>query len=281
MNEQYAALMIDLKDSRKYSDEDRNIIQRYWSSATKILNRIFHKTMKYEVDITSGDQIQGLFYRPEAAYLYYRLISICLHPIQTHAGIGVGTCKIQLSHKNTGGQDGEAYHAAKAASDQADADVGYPIILLSNTGHDRIINSVIGTASMMALRHSTNQNQLFLLTELLFPLPCEGLDLSRNDDMMELIRLKRDFDREYGEPQKSRMPLDRLPDTLGFTPAKIPMRQKAPGFVITAGKGRGIPQDLSGLLKISRQSIDTTLKNADIFHIRNMAIAAIEEMQKI
>ena len=167
LNEQYAALMIDLKDSRKYSDEDRNIIQRYWSSATKILNRMFQKTMKYEVDITSGDQIQGLFYRPEAAYLYYRLISICLHPIQTHAGIGVGTCKIQLSHKNTGGQDGEAYHAAKAASDQADADVGYPIILLSNTGHDRIINSVIGTASMMALRHSTNQNQLFLTIDLI------------------------------------------------------------------------------------------------------------------
>lgn len=281
MNEQYAALMIDLKASRKYNDQDRNAIQQYWSSATKILNRMFRKTMKYEVDITSGDQIQGLFYRPEAAYLYYRLISVCLHPIQTHAGIGVGTCNIQLSHKNSGGQDGEAYHAAKNASDQADADVGYPIILLSHTEHDRIINSVIGTASMMALRHSANQNQLFLLTELIFPLPCDGIDMSHSEDLMELIRLKRDFDRAYGEPQKSRMPLDRLPEALDASPAKRPFKPKTPSFFVTAGKGRGIPQELSDLLGISRQSIDTTLKNADIFHIRNMAIAAMEEMQKI
>jgi len=280
MTEQYAALMIDLKDSRKYADAERSAIQHYWAAATKILNRMFRDAMKYEVDITSGDQIQGLFYRPEAAYLYYRLISICLHPIQTHAGIGVGSCNIQLEHKNTGGQDGEAYHAAKAASDQADADVGYPVIVLSGTPRDRILNSVIGTAAILALRHSTNQNQLFLLTELLFPLPCRGFDPDRTGDIGELIRLKRDFDRSFGEAQKGLLPLERLSSRETPRP-KTPVKQKAPHFVVTAGKGRGIPQELSDLLGISRQSVDATLKNGDIFHIRNMALAAMEEMQKI
>ena len=110
MEQVYAALIVDIKDSRKYPDRERIEIQDYWNKITQILNTIFKKNMRFKVDFSSGDQIQGLFYTPEAAYLYYRLFSMCTHPIQTHGGIGVGSWNIKLDDKNTNEQDGTAYH---------------------------------------------------------------------------------------------------------------------------------------------------------------------------
>lgn len=59
------------------------------------------------------------------------------------------------------------------------------------------------------------------------------------------------------------------------------MKTKIRNNYITEGKGRGIPTELSDILGITRQSIDKTLKTADIFIIRNLSIAALEEMQRI
>lgn len=59
------------------------------------------------------------------------------------------------------------------------------------------------------------------------------------------------------------------------------MKTKIRNNYITEGKGREIPTELSDILGITRQSIDKTLKTADIFIIRNLSIAALEEMQRI
>lgn len=58
-------------------------------------------------------------------------------------------------------------------------------------------------------------------------------------------------------------------------------KQKSKTYFITEGKGRGIPRTLSDALGIHRQSLDTTLKAADIFNIRNLSLAALEEMRRI
>ncbi|MBR4291055.1 MAG: hypothetical protein IKT52_10540 [Oscillospiraceae bacterium] len=289
MENQYSALIIDLKGSRKYPDDERSAIQKYWNKITKILNVIFADAMKFEVDFCGGDQVQGLFYRPEAAYLYYRLFSICTHPIQTHGGIGVGSCNIQLDGKNTGGQDGVAYHRARAASDLADADIGYPILFNSgNIDRDRTINNLIGMAVLMALRHTTRQNQIMLLTGLLYPISDE--DILFDCELMageinELILLKSEFDQNVENSKKKNLPLDDLKQ-LGEYPFTTSDKRKSgkrknKTYFITEGKGRGIPQTLSDILGIYRQSIDTTLKTADIFTIRNLSIAALEEMRRI
>ena len=41
------------------------------------------------------------------------------------------------------------------------------------------------------------------------------------------------------------------------------------------------PKTLEEVLGIKYQSINTTLKAADIFNIRNLSIAALEEMRRI
>ena len=295
MENQYAALMIDLKGSRKLDDEMRNNIQIYWDEIRRRLNDMFCGTMEFKVDFSGGDQIQGLFYTPEAAYLYYRLFSMCTHPVQTHGGIGIGSWSVKMVGKPTGSQDGTAYHRAKAASDLADADIGYTILLNSeNIDRDRIINSLIGTAALRALEHTARQNQIMLLTELLYPVSEGYMELDRDAYLInsyELICLKNDFDREFaGSKKKVTMKKKELPleslireNSNPFVCATVRkvVRTKYPTNYITEGKGRGIPKTLEEVLGIKYQSINTTLKAADIFNIRNLAIAALEEMRRI
>ena len=245
--------------------------------------------MEFEVDFSGGDQIQGLFYTPEAAYLYYRLFSMCTHPIQTHGGIGVGSCNIKLDDKNTNAQDGTAYHRARAASDLADADIGYPVLLNSgNTDRDRMINSLIGFAALTALRHTAHQNQILLLTELLYPIPAENVSFDREwavGELNELVLRKIEFDQIFAETQKGNLPFDDLlkleDNPFGFEEKRKTTKVKSKTYYITEGKDRGIPSTLSDLLGIYRQSIDVILKAGDIFNIRNLSIAALEAMRHI
>lgn len=289
MEGQYAALIIDMKGSRKFDDETRNEIQGYWDEVRKILNKLFQGTMEFEVDFSGGDQIQGLFYTPEVAYLYYRLFSMCTHPVQTHGGIGIGSCNIQLAGKHTGGQDGTAYHRAREASDLADADIGYPILLDSgNVDRDRIINSLIGTAALTALRHTAHQNQIMLLTELLYPIPGGTVRPDRSaftENSYQLICLKNDFDRKLERTKKKDLPLGALvrQGRGPFVNATIRKAAKAkdPTNHVTEGKAWGISKTLEEVLGIKYQSINTTLRAADIFNIRNLSIAALEEMRRI
>ena len=289
MENQYAALMIDLKGSRKLDDEMRKNIQIYWDEIRRRLNDMFCGTMEFKVDFSGGDQIQGLFYTPEAAYLYYRLFSMCTHQIQTHGGIGVGSWNIKLDGKNTNAQDGTAYHRARAASDLADADIGYPVLLNSgNTDRDRMINSLIGFAALTALRHTAHQNQILLLTELLYPIPAENVSFDREwaaGELNELILRKIEFDQIFAETKKKNLPFDELlkfeDNPFVFAEKRKSTKVKDKTYYITEGKGRGIPRTLSDILGIYRQSIDTTLKAADIFNIRNLSIAALEEMRRI
>ena len=110
MSQDYAALIIDLKKSRSYTKEDRNHIQYYIMDVIHLLNRLYRRELVREVDFSAGDEVQGLFSSPEAAYLYYRMLSMWLHPVEIRAGIGVGGWDVQLDSKGTTGQDGPAYH---------------------------------------------------------------------------------------------------------------------------------------------------------------------------
>ena len=86
----YTALIIDLKKSRAYSIKYRNSIQEYIMDIIHSLNNIFYKSLVKNVDFSAGDEIQGLFDSAEAAYLYFRMFSMLVSPIEVRAGIGVG-----------------------------------------------------------------------------------------------------------------------------------------------------------------------------------------------
>ena len=104
--------MVDLKNSRSYNIKDRNNIQNSILSGINILNKIFKNSIEKEVEFSAGDEIQGLFISSQSAYLYYRLFSMLIFPIEIHSGIGYGTWDIVMDNERTTAQDGTVYHNA-------------------------------------------------------------------------------------------------------------------------------------------------------------------------
>lgn len=281
----YAALIIDLKKSRSYTKEDRNYIQHYIMDVIHLLNRLYHRELVREVDFSAGDEVQGLFSSPEAAYLYFRMLSMWLHPVEIRAGIGVGEWDVQLDNKGTTAQDGPAYHKARYAIKNADDNEGYPVLFLSDSQSDITINTIIGgTASIMA-KQSVYQNQIMLITELLFPI-CNyyvsAYDHVTPHDVERFLHEKSMLAHEMEKVMRP-LPFDRLKCSIVevIDPINAEDIREETKFYITSGKQRGIPTKLASIMDISRQTIEKAMKAGNIYTARNMAITAINEMSNI
>lgn len=286
MSQNYAVLIIDLKKSRGYTKEDRNYIQHYIMDVIPLLNNLYRRELVRNVDFSAGDEVQGLFSSPEAAYLYYRMLSMWLHPVEIRAGIGVGDWDVQIDSKGTTGQDGPAYHKARYAIQHADDSEGYPILFLSGSHSDLTINIIIGGAASIMAKQSVYQNQIMLITELLFPI-CNyyvrDYDYVIPHDVERFLHKKSMLAREMGKIMRP-LPFDRL--KYGFAEIIDPINaediREETKFYITSGKLRGIPTKLASIMEdISRQTIEKTIKAGNIYTARNMAIAAINEMTNI
>lgn len=286
MSQNYAALIIDLKKSRGYTKEDRNYIQHYILDVIHFLNNLYSRELVREVDFSAGDEVQGLFSSPEAAYLYYRMLSMWLHPVEIRAGIGVGGWDVQLDSKGTTGQDGSAYHKARYAIKNADDSEGYPILVLSGSHADVTINTIIGGAASIMAKQSVYQNQLMLITELLFPICnyyARAYDYVTPHDVERFLHEKCVLAHEMEKIMRP-LPIDRL--QYGVVEINDPINiediREETKFYITSGKQRGIPTKLASIMEnISRQTIEKTIKAGNIYTARNMAIAAINEMTNI
>lgn len=281
MSQDYAALIIDIKKSRSYTREDRNFIQHYIMDVINLLNELYRQDIVREVDFSAGDEIQGLFASPEVAYLYYRMFAMWLHPVEIRAGIGVGGWDVQIDHKGTTSQDGPAYHNARYAIKNADDGEGYPVLFFSGSRSDITINTIIGGAASIMAKQSVYQNQIMLMTELLFPI-CyyHFLDCLPSYGVEGFLHEKSRFDHEVDKIMRP-LPFDRIIYSIVemVDPIDLEDFRETTSFYVTSGKQRGIPTKLASIMSISRQTIEKTIKAGNIYTARNMTIAAINEMK--
>lgn len=281
----YAALMIDLKKSRSYLQWERKLIQHYISDVLEVLNEIFREELVREMEFSAGDEVQGLFDSSENAYLYFRMFELFLHPVKLRAGIGVGDWEVRMEGQGSTSQDGTAYHNARYAI-ECTQDGEENEILLYSADRDYMINALIGHLSAMAERRSIYQNQLALLTEWMFPLLEKKTSEHMPAKFLEaegLLQRKNGFDHEIGRVNKS-LPFDRLNREALENVGVVLLREEEglkDFFYITRGKQRGIPTQLANILGMNRQSIEKTLRAAEVFSARNMALAALKEMREI
>ena len=136
----YSALMIDVKNSRSYSIQDRNSIQNSILKSINILNKIFKNSIEKEVEFSAGDEIQGLFISPQSAYLYYRLFSMLIFPVEIHCGISLGTWDIKVESASSTAQDGTVYHYARNAIDEAKKSLEYSVLFYSKNLQNALIS---------------------------------------------------------------------------------------------------------------------------------------------
>lgn len=222
----------------------------------KKLNKVFSNSMEKEMEFSAGDEMQGLFSLPEAAYLYLRLFQMITYPAEVWSGIGIGEWDIVLEDASTTAQDGSSYHNARKAINEAKNSFEYSSLLYSGGKKDLILNSFIGAVNLLTKKQSEYQNKLMLLLELLYPI-----------NIYEIIN------------QKAFQELSNAFETKGFKPNSINAAENDEAFFIVNGKKRGLSTQLSDILEISRQSIEKSIKSANIYEIRNLVIATLIAMK--
>ena len=257
--------MVDLKNSRSYDIQDRNNIQNSILSSINILNKIFKNSIEKEVEFSAGDEIQGLFISPQSAYLYYRLFSMLIFPIQIHTGIGFGTWDIRVENESSTAQDGTVYHNARKAIDEAKNSLEYSILFYSGNKNDLIINSLINSANLLSSKQSKYQNNLMLLTEILYPIVYDNTILE-TEALKELLFIQ--FEKKENL-------------TLDIDYPVISTQLEKESFYITEGKKRGLSTQISKLLGVSRQSVEKSIKIGDIYELRNLTIAVLKAMDNV
>ena len=257
--------MIDLKNSRSYSIQDRNNIQNTVLNSINILNKIFKNSIEKEVEFSAGDEIQGLFISPQSAYLYYRFFSMLIFPIQTHTGIGFGTWDIKVDSASSTAQDGTVYHYARKATDEAKKSLEYSVLFYSKSKNDIIINSLINAAALLAFKQSEYQNKLMLLAEILYPIASE--DIVDYKNLKELLKSI-----QFEKKENLTLDIDYL---------VISTQLEKESFYITEGKKRGLSTQISKLLGVSRQSVEKAIKTGNIYELRNITIAILKAIDNI
>ena len=257
--------MIDLKNSRSYSTQDRNKLQSSILNSIKILNKVFKNSIKKEVEFSAGDEIQGLFISSQSAYLYYRLFSMLIFPIEIHSGIGYGTWDIVIDNESTTAQDGTVYHNARKAIDEAKNSLEYSILFYSGNKNDLIINSLINSSNLLALKQSKYQNNLMLLTEILYPI-ANG-DIIEYKELKELLKFIQ-FEKKENLIIDIKCPI-------------ISTQLEKESFYVTEGKKRGLSTQISKLLGVSRQSVEKAIKTGNIYELRNLTITVLKAMESI
>ena len=244
-----------------------------------VLNQAFRGALEKDVIFSAGDELQGLFSSVEASYLYFRLFSMLVSPVEIRAGIGVGEWDVIVENAGSTAQDGSAYHNARYAINATEESLGYSVLLFSGGKNDITINSLFNSTAVIINKQSEYQNQVMLLSELLYPINSkEIIDVSILKEVIELITHKtivtncgmHKFSNNYRQPLFYRI------SDFNFESRPIDVTENTDLFFVTEGKVRGLPSQLSEIIGVTRQSIDKTIKVANIYEARNLAVTTLK-----
>jgi hypothetical protein len=239
--------------------------------------------IELDVVFSAGDEVQGLFPCPQFAYLYFRYFNMLTSPVGIRAGIGIGDWSIKTNSQLSTEQDGSAYHNARYAIEKTDESLDYSILLFSGHERDVYINSLMSSETMLVNRQSEYQNELFLLTELMYPISV-GHDFLV-DSLGELGFLLEQKNRmNYYSRWKSSRSIQRYPTSVFpnryFNCKPIVVSERAESFYESSGKIRGLASRLSELLETSTQSINKSIRTGNIYQIRNFTIITLRMMDE-
>lgn len=281
---EFTALIMDLKKSRRYSSKNRNEIQHYIFHVIQVLNKVFAGSLEKDVFFSAGDELQGLFSSVEASYLYFRLFSMLVAPVEIRAGIGVGEWDVIVQNAGSTAQDGPAYHNARRAINATEESLGYSVLLFSGGKSDIVINSLFNSTALIINKQSEYQNQVMLLSELLYPINAYGIiDVNKLHDIIELIahRIETVHFDFFKLNKSQREPLFYRLSNLDFESKPIDVADHDDSFFVTEGKVRGLPLQLSEIIGVTRQSADKTIKAANVYEARNLAVATLKYIKHL
>ena len=272
----YTVLMVDIRKSRQYQQGERQELQDFCLKTVELLNGIFVDALVKNVEFSAGDELQGLFKRMEAAFLYLRLLRMLLWDKDVYAGIGHGNWTVQVVGRGTTFQDGPAYHHARKALEACKKAKDYSVVVCTDTGLDGMGSALLNSLFSLNERLTRYQNELWLLLEILWPV---GDPLLLNEshvrDMVGLLDYKSTLTIFKKETQRS------IFRTIKENGMFIrPTQKQRVRDVLMPGHLHGAVSKLTELTGLQQQSIDKALRNSNIFVERNTAFAMVEYLQK-
>ena len=272
----YTVLMVDIRKSRQYQQWERQELQDFCLKTVELLNGIFADALVKNVEFSAGDELQGLFKRMEAAFLYLRLLRMLLWDKDVYAGIGHGDWTVQVVGRGTTFQDGPAYHHARKALEACKKAKDYSVVVCTDAGLDGMSSALLNSLFSLNERLTRYQNELWLLLEILWPV---GDPLLLNEshvrDMVDLLDYKSTLTIFKKETQRS------IFRTIKENGMFIrPTQKQRVRDVLMPGHLHGAVSKLTELTGLQQQSIDKALRNSNIFVERNTAFAMVEYLQK-
>lgn len=275
----YTALIIDIVDSKKLSKNEREHLQLFIKDSLGALNNIFRPSLVFEVIFSAGDEVQGLFKTPSAAYLYLRLLKLILAPLQLRSGLGVGDWDIRIPNGTSTEQDGSAYHNARSAISDAHNKNDSNILLKADHANDIYINTLINVSSLLENNQSYYQSQILLLIELMIPIfDPDAMDESSFTQTHSLLRSKTKYDfytqSIKNQPESIMNLLNNIP--LTFEPFYVFAQENAEyKLILPSTIKRGLSTKIAAISQTSRQNIDNVIKTGNIAEIRNLNATAL------
>ncbi len=274
----YSAFMIDIVNSRKLSKENREEVQYYVKGCIESLNRVFKPALSFKVVFSGGDEVQGLFNNPVAAFMYYRLLKLILFPIEIRCGIGVGEWDVKIMNGTSTEQDGPVYHNAREAINLAHQGSGNNILFNSQSETDVYLNTLLNTSYLLMSKQSIYQSQIQLLVELIYPLlEQNSMDLESLKDLFPLLKEKekKSF---YLKLSKNKGCI--FQNISGAFIESEPIYTVAEkmfqdNMLIESSVRKGISTKISNITNTTRQNIDKVIKSGNISAIRNIDLTTI------
>lgn len=297
----YSALMIDIVKSRNYSSGCRFDIQNHLLECIDALNAYFSDSIAKPVEFSAGDELQGLFDYPFAAYQYYRVLNLLIYPVQIRAGIGIGEWSIKIDGAGTTAQDGTAYHNARQAINMAKESADHSILLYSQQkrlhSFDHTTNTLMQAEKAISDLLKPAQRNCALLLELISPLIHSNSKLSLNngEHLFHLIQkayyqsfeyTAKRFSKGSSYPEILNRTYDELISTIHEYANKNNdlydqlTKHKNDAFTFIDTHQRGIPTLLAEFTGTSRQNIEKTIESGHINIMRNIAVSIMIEMSK-
>lgn len=279
----YTAFMVDIVNSKKLTRENRKDVQFYIKKTLNVLNEVFKPSLTFDVIFSAGDEVQGLFNNPSAAFMYYRLLKMILSPLQIRCGIGIGEWDVKIANGTSAEQDGTAFHNAREAISKAHNVMGWNILVYSNGAQDLTINTLLNASSLLSQKQSVYQNEIALLVELTVPFIDENaMEMESLPSVLKLLQEKETIN--FYRPSKEKSEND-------YTHFYASSLENEPVYVFSkdifddkmfleSTIKKGISTKIASITNTTRQNIDNIIKSGNISNIRNIDLTAILFMNK-
>lgn len=286
----YASLIIDIEKSRAYSSDERNELQCYILKCLEKLNELYKGYLEREMTFSAGDEVQGLFLDLISAIRYFRLFELLLKPVQLRAGIGIGEWTIRIEGRMSTYQDGPVYHRARQAIKDVSQKQFHNISVNNGMPDDAQmfwVNYLINAAKELKAQQNDRQNEVQVMTELLFPF----VDLDRDDELSssnerkvecfdvevvnELLEIKNEYEirKNKGIEHKRYRKNDIIISPIDISEKIIDVEK-----LLVIKNGASIMAELMGC---SRQNVDKIIRRGNVYKIREMDYMAFRYLKTL